>query len=342
MALSIQRLGTQAFDAPSQAKRSTPAKASPPKKEKHSPSVGTKVAWGAGILATVAVAPRLLLHLVPKSTWQNVEEMLLYPGISDDWIPKNKKYMDDLFTRSQEKLPQLESHKISLGKNLSTLAWYHPAKDGKPTLLVSLGNAERFDSLQDYIDYVKQGYGITLYEYPGYGTTEGKPTQASLIETAKAVSDFLAKKKKTPTTEQVLVGHSLGCNVSVHLAKDAQYKALILNSPMNSLAGAMRERFGFLMQWIPIQNHAPSPWKNDEILKNLKTPVFVTAFQEDPIIPMASSEKLYKAATAPNKKWHLIESKGHVIPLDEILGKVTAFLEGISSPTGNSSSNRTK
>jgi pimeloyl-ACP methyl ester carboxylesterase len=338
MALSIQRLGTQAFNAPSQPKLSTQAEASPPKKEKPSSSVGTKVAWGAGILATVAVAPRLLLHLVPKSTWQNVEEMLLYPGIADDCISKSKQYKNDLFTtfKTSEGLLGLESHKIPLGKNLSTLAWYHPAQDGKPTLLVSLGNAEPFNSLYGYKDYIKQGYGITLYEYPGYGTTEGKPTQASLIEAGKAVSEFLAKKKKIPTTDQVLVGHSLGCNVSVHLAKKGNYKALILNSPMNSLAGVMREKFGFLTAWVPIQNHAPSPWKNDEILAKLKTPVFVTAFQDDPIIPMASSEKLYKAATTPNKKWHLIEDRGHVVPPDEILEKITAFLEGLSSPSPNS------
>ena len=339
MVLMIQRLGSQVVDNASSITAQKQPDTLPPKKENPSLSVGTKVAWGAGILATVAVAPRLLLHLVPKSTWQHLEEMLLYPGIKDDCVPKSQQYQDDLFTtfKTSVGLLDLESHKIPLGKNPPTLAWFHPAQKGKPTLLISLGNAEPFNSLYGYKDYVKQGYGITLYEYPGYGTTEGKPTQASLIEAGQAVSDFLLETKKIPKTDQVLVGHSLGCNVSVHLAKEASYKALILNSPMNSLAGVMRERFGFLTKWIPIQNYASSPWKNDEILTKLKTPVFVTAFKEDPIIPMASSKKLYEASAAAHKKWHFLEDRGHVVSPNEFSDEVSSFLNELSTPKTNPS-----
>jgi len=251
--------------------------------------------------------PNAFLDLLPRSFWETLETQTLYKGTIDPRVSKSIEDLKLAFKNLRAKLPALEEHAISYGSNQSTKAWYHPSQKGKPTLFLSLGNLGTLRNLQDYIRFIQEkGYGCITYEYPGFGTTKGKPTENSLIETAQAVGTFLQGRKKTPPSQTVLVGQSLGCNVATYLAGKGEYLALILNSPMSSFPDLIQALFPRLTHYLPIYQHALSQWKNDEILPNLNTPIFMTAFKDDPIIPMASSQKLYKAATTPNKKWHLI------------------------------------
>ncbi len=329
MVLLIQRLGTQSIQKVSAPNTHNKEDALGLIRKNPSPSVATKLAWGAGILATVALAPRALLHLVPKSTWQHIEECTLYAGTIS--IPKSKERLKTVFESLKEQLPNLESHSLSLANNQTTQTWYHPAQEGKPTFLLSLGNAQPLDGLNAYKEYIKQGYGIITYEYPGFGTTNGQPTEASIMQTAKAVSDFLIQKKGIPTTQQVLVGHSLGCNPSVHLAETAPYKALILNAPMNSFTELIRKKYGWLTRWFPIHYHAPSRWHNDQILNQNSIPVFVIAFKKDPVIQPELSQKLYQIAQTTNKTFHSVEGEGHVALPSDVLKEVTDFLNRLDS-----------
>ncbi|XVJ51282.1 MAG: alpha/beta hydrolase [Vampirovibrio sp.] len=330
MGLSIQRVGSQALGVPLQQARSSPVEASPPSKKESSNTVRGKLAWGVGTLAALALAPRLLLHLLPKSIWQRIEENTLYVGSKDFCVSKDVQRLADEFLSLQKQFPHLESHQIPLENNQSTRAWFHPAKDGKPTFLVSHGNAQSLESMADYEGFMKHGYGVVAYEYPGFGTTQGTATQASLITAGQGVSRFLVNKKKVPTTEQVLVGHSLGSNVSVHLAKEGPYKALILHSPMNNFADLIRKKIGILAGWLPVQNHALSPWNNDQILATLNTPLFVTAFVEDPVIPSVLSEKLYAVAKSSQKQWYSLNGQGHLMDPYRSHKEIIAFLNDLS------------
>ena len=331
MVLLIQRLGTQPIEKMSASKPRKQEDALGLARKKPSPSVGTKLAWGAGILATVALAPRLLLHLVPKSTWQKVEEYTLYKGKNKNCISKCSDYKNVKFLHFKEDFPRLERHYIPFAKNQVTQAWFHPSKEGKPTLLLSLGNLGPLSNLNAYRDYIRKGYGVITYEYPGFGTTDGQPTEASILKTAKAVSDFLVQQKRIPTTQQVLVGHSLGCNPSVHLAEQGNYKALILNAPMSSFPELVRKKIGALSKWIPIQNHIPSRWNNHYIITKLKIPLFIITFKNDPIIHAELSRILYNISKANTKQLQLIEGNGHVVPPIEVLKEVTSFLNGLDS-----------
>ena len=268
---------------------------------------------------------------IAKSAWQGLEAKTLYAGSQDARVPKDPKILKASFRCLQEKFPDLEEHSITWGDNTSTEAWYIPPKHHKQTLLLSLGNLETLKSLEKYEPFIKNGYGIITYEYPGFGTTKGIPTQASLIEAAQKVSAFLAEQKNTPHMEQVLVGESLGCNVSVHLAKTGHYKALILNSPMNNFADLVQARLPKLTAWMPIQNYAPSQWKNDEILATLNIPLFVTGFQEDPSIPSPLSKKLYQVSQVPYKQMHLFKGKGHVVEPSRLESEINTFLEQVPS-----------
>ena len=79
-------------------------------------------------------------------------------------------------------------------------SWYIPASDSSerlplPAMIIAHGNAELIDHWLPIVDGIREmGLSVLLVEYPGYGRSEGKPSEASLTETFIAAYDSLVSK----------------------------------------------------------------------------------------------------------------------------------------------------
>ena len=95
------------------------------------------------------------------------------------------------------------------GKKISAV--YLPNPSAKFTLLVSHGNAEDLGDDRDWLGNLQHaGFNVFAYDYEGYGTSEGKPTEKAIYEDAAAAYDFLAVDLKTPPESIVIFGRSVG------------------------------------------------------------------------------------------------------------------------------------
>ena len=76
-------------------------------------------------------------------------------------------------------------------------SWYIPASDSSerlplPAMIIAHGNAELIDHWLPIVAGIREmGLSVLLVEYPGYGRSEGKPSEASLTETFFTAYDAL-------------------------------------------------------------------------------------------------------------------------------------------------------
>lgn len=185
-----------------------------------------------------------------------------------------------------------------------TLAWYSPAKDSLPTVMVFHGNASAIDSnMHIFRDLHSNGYGIWSVGYPGYPGNAGKPTQSSLTQAALAQYDAL---KSIGEERIVLYGTSLGSAVAVQLAAERETELLILDAPFNAMTDMARGQ----MPWLPTGLLLKDTWRSDYALANVDTRLILIHGTDDQVIPTAQGQKLYDGYNGP-KAAHIIGGAHH-------------------------------
>ncbi|VAW51453.1 hypothetical protein MNBD_GAMMA05-110 [hydrothermal vent metagenome] len=171
----------------------------------------------------------------------------------------------------------------------------------KYTILYSHGNAVDLGGLQHLqSNFYKHGYSIVIYDYSGYGHSEGKASEQQVYNDVQAVYDYLIDQKNINADHIISYGHSLGSAIATDLASKNSVAALILESPFTT---AFRVKTVYPI--VPFDKFA-----SIDKIKNIHAPVFISHSKDDNVIPFWHSEELYEAANSP-KKFLAFETEGH-------------------------------
>lgn len=173
-------------------------------------------------------------------------------------------------------------------------AWFLPGEGGapgrRPVVLFFHGNGEVIDFLPSQVEGFRElGMGVLLVEYPGYGRSQGKPSEASITAVAVAAYDMLVGRDDVDPARVIAFGRSLGCGPACALSRQRPLAALILQSPFTSTRPFAR-RFllpGFLLRDL---------YDNRAALAAFAGPVLILHGRHDDVIPFAQGEELARAA----------------------------------------------
>jgi uncharacterized protein len=172
-------------------------------------------------------------------------------------------------------------------------------------LLWCHGNAgnisHRLENIRLFADEL--GVGVFIFDYRGYGRSEGAPTEAGLIADAHAARGALLREG-TPSHRIVYFGRSLGAAVAINLALEHPPVALVLESPFSSVA-AMANRTlpgaGYLMR---------TQWDSLAKIPQVRAPLLILHGDADEVVPFAHGRELFAAASPP-KSFHAIRNARH-------------------------------
>ena len=160
---------------------------------------------------------------------------------------------------------------------------YKKAATRMPTILWSHGNAEDISTAQPYMNYLhKQGFGIMIYDYPGYGLSEGKITETGCYNNIQAAWDHLTQTLKIPEDQIVIVGQSVGSGPSVWLAEKTNPAGLALLSPFKSI-----NRVPFHINPFPYDR-----FPNIKRIHNVSAPLLVIHGDQDTVIKQSHGKSL--------------------------------------------------
>ena len=144
--------------------------------------------------------------------------------------------------------PQVRRRLVRFRRRHSAARLVRSARAARATVLYCHGNggnvaywADAARSLHDRV-----GVSVMLFDYRGYGRSEGKPSEAGVLADARAARAWLAKRAGIAENQIVLMGRSLGGGVAVDLAAADGARALVLESTFTSMPDVARRCFRLL------------------------------------------------------------------------------------------------
>jgi pimeloyl-ACP methyl ester carboxylesterase len=150
---------------------------------------------------------------------------------------------------------------------------------------------------------------VLLYDYPGYGRSTGKPTEAGCYAAADAAYDFLIQHQKVPPGEVILLGSSLGGSMATDLAVRREHRMLILINAFTSFPDMAQKTF----PWLPARWLVRNRLDNLAKITSCPSPIFITHGTSDGLIPFSQGERLFAAAPEP-KRFFRREGEPHAHP----------------------------
>ena len=208
------------------------------------------------------------------------------------------------------------------GSILSALYLKNP--NAKYTILFSQGNYSEIGSVRPYLNYFyENGFSVFTYDYPGYGTSTGKPTETSVYHAINTAYAYLTKTLKIPPENIIAYGHSLGAAVSIDLATREKLAGLILEAPFLSAYRVYTQ--------IPLILF--DKFNNAKKIKGIRCPLLIVHGTRDEIIPFWHGKSLYERATVP-KMHYWVEGASHnnvlIISGKEYMEKIHEFINYIT------------
>lgn len=206
-------------------------------------------------------------------------------------------------------------------------AWWIPAaQDGAPTVLLSHGNAGNISHRLDKATRLRSlGLNVLLYDYQGFGKSEGWPSEGGTYADAEAAYRYLIQEKRVGPDRLLFYGESLGCAVAVDLAKRHAPAALILEAPFSS-ALDMADR---LLPKLRARWWSRMRYDNVAKIPQVHCPLLILHSKTDDVIPYDLARKLFDAANSPKDFVILIgdHNQGYADSGEIYLKGIASFLK---------------
>ena len=206
--------------------------------------------------------------------------------------------------------------------------WFVPGGDGA-TLVLMHGNAGNISGRLRRLAELHEALGMNvfIFDYRGYGLSEGRPSEKGTYLDAEAALDYVASRGDVDPARTVVFGHSLGTAIAVEMAVRRDVQAVVLEAPFTSI-GAMAS-LGY--PFVPgIGRILRTKYDSLSKIGGIGAPLLVVHGERDATIPIRMGRELYEAAAEP-KRLLAIPGADHddadVVGGDRYYDAIAAFLE---------------
>lgn len=191
--------------------------------------------------------------------------------------------------------------------------WFFAHEDPDYAILYCHGNGENISHNAAYMSFLRERLkaSIFIFDYRGYGKSNGSPDENGLILDGLAAQMWLADNMQIELDEVVLMGRSLGGGVAVAVAAKRGARALALQNTFAAMWEVAAEKF----PWLPVQWIMSNRYPSADRIKQYQGPLIQIHGTEDRIVPYTQGKKLFAAAPGNKKLWIDNPDQGHNQPL---------------------------
>lgn len=216
-------------------------------------------------------------------------------------------FQRDLMYRPEQIAHVLPSHypmlagvqeiRLKTPDGLNVFAWYAPAPDGRPTVVIFHGNGGSLRSQRYRLAHFKDaGMGVLLLSYRGYSGSDGAPSEQGLYTDARTALDWL-RKRGVPDEKIVLYGESLGSGVATKMASERKVALVVLESPYTSTVDVAASRFPIVpVDWLMLDR-----FDSLARIRAIAAPLLVMHGGADEVIDQSEGHKLFTTANDPKE-----------------------------------------
>jgi hypothetical protein len=189
--------------------------------------------------------------------------------------------------------------------------WYFPHDHPSAVILFIHGNGSNLSYRAPVVQFLHDRFAasVMIFDYRGYGRSEGVPTIEGVLRDARAARLYLSKAERTPENAIVLLGESLGGAVAVDLAGKDGATGLILESTFSSLRDVAASHYAKVLTDVLVADRLDSA----VTIKKYHGPLLQSHGDRDRTVPYELARKLFDAANEP-KQFIRLPGKDHNDP----------------------------
>lgn len=200
--------------------------------------------------------------------------------------------------------------------------WFLPAAGkAKGTIVFVHGNAENISTHIASVAWLPaRGFNVLLFDYRGFGLSEGEPMLDGLHLDTVAALDAAFRQPGVDPARVAVFGQSLGGSVAITSLVRSPHRhdvrALIVEGAFSSYRGIAQEKLAeFWMTWpfqVPLSLTIDNRYKPTKAIAEVSpTPVLIVHGAVDRIVDPSHAWALYAAAGPPKALW-LIPGASHI------------------------------
>lgn len=189
--------------------------------------------------------------------------------------------------------------------------WFVPAVgEPKGTVIHFHGNAQNMTAHFSFVSWLpKEGFNVFIFDYRGYGKSQGKPSRETVFQDCVAAVDYVKSRNDIDRNSIVLLGQSLGGAFALSAFGEGMItdiRAVAIDSTFYSYRLMVRDAIkgipilSFLrwpLSFIVVSNsHSPGP-----VIKNISVPLLLIHGTDDQVIPYHHGQWLFEDATVPKE-----------------------------------------
>lgn len=190
------------------------------------------------------------------------------------------------------------------------VGWYLPPRrrpsPPSAALLWFYGNGETIAAIWPIIrDFRPPHAALLVVDYPGYGASGGKASEAGMYEAADLAYDAILARAETDPRRVYVYGRSLGTAAATHLAVTKPVAGLVLESPYTSAKGMAARHYRMVptaLVRLRLDNIGRMP--------SIRCPVLIFHGTADMLVPIQMGRDVAAAAGGP-VEFVMIEGSGH-------------------------------
>ena len=187
---------------------------------------------------------------------------------------------------------------------------FYPASAGAPSILYFHGNGEVACD-HDWIAplYNREGIGLFVADYRGYGRSDGTPTFSSMTADAHSIFEFFRKTVRSSGHSEplFLMGRSLGSHSAAELAfhYPEHIRGLIVESGSPNVARLAR-LFGLSSERLADLGETLSTR-----IRSITLPALIIHAERDSLIPLNEAITLHEEIGSQEKRLVIIPGADH-------------------------------
>ncbi|MGQ0811522.1 MAG: alpha/beta hydrolase [Nitrospiraceae bacterium] len=215
-----------------------------------------------------------------------------YPWEDRDWAKATGLPLENVWFRAAD------------GTKL--FGWYVESSATPAVILWCHGNAgniiHRLDNLQELH---RIGFSVFLFDYRGYGRSEGRPSERGLYSDAVGSYEYLTRQRRIRPERLIIFGRSLGAAVAGELAVQRPASAMILESCFPSVEALAKFHYGLPLHWL-----LGARFSLIDRLPALSLSKLIIHGDLDDIVPLELGRQVFEAATQP-KLFYVVRGADH-------------------------------
>jgi fermentation-respiration switch protein FrsA (DUF1100 family) len=223
---------------------------------------------------------------------------------------------------------QFEDARFRAADGTELHGWYLAHERPRAVILYAHGNAGNLSHRGELVLEMNRRLraSVMVFDYRGYGRSQGSPNEAGILADARAAREWLADRAGVSKRALVLFGESIGGAVAIDLAAAEGARGLIVENAFTSLPDVAARHY----PWLPVRLLTRTRFDSANKIADYHGPFLAFHGDADTIVPYELGAQLFAAANEPNRMVNIAGGDHNDPRREEFYRAVIVFLDQVA------------